>query len=285
LISIIHLNAIGKNQIACLVLSFYAYLISYVAVYVEIEQVEVPFTTLSVGFSSIFLIKNRYWRITSFVCAFVTFSILHYIQLTQREFGIVGFVLTLAVLFIFSKGLQFVNAMRNRDEKTILSQNEIIKANAEQLLLLEKEKHKNELLLKQKDIEMVLTNSQVQQQLNDNIIRKLKLAKEGDTLEKSINQVILELKQQNEINARMKLIKQNLDQVNTSFFESLEKAHPKITRVDKEFCSYINIGLSTKEIAIIRSTTVNTVNVAKTRLRKKLSLKQNSDIASYLKSL
>ncbi|GAB5398575.1 MAG: hypothetical protein Aureis2KO_01600 [Aureisphaera sp.] len=182
--------------------------------------------------------------------------------------------------------------MRNEDEKTILkqnevlkTQNEVIKTKSEQLLELEKEKHKQALLLKQKDMEMVLTNNQVQTQLNDNIINKLKHAQQSDELHNQVNQVILELRKQNEVNTRMKLIEQNMDIVNTSFFESLSKAHPKITRVDKEFCSYLMIGLSSKEISIIRNTTVNTVNVTKTRLRKKLNIDNDISIVSYLNSL
>jgi DNA-binding CsgD family transcriptional regulator len=216
---------------------------------------------------------------------------LQYFQLNEREFGIFGYVLTLVVLLIFAICLRFVNTMRNRDEKIILTQNEtlkhqneVIKTTSAQLIQLEKEKYEQELLLKQKDMEMILTNNQVQTQLNQNIIEKLKQAQQKGELEKNIRQIILELHQQNEINTKMKLIEENIDVVNTSFFENLTKAHPTMTRVDKEFCSYIKIGLSSKEIAAIRSTTVNTVNVNKTRLRKKLNLEKGISIASYLKS-
>ena len=188
--------------------------------------------------------------------------------------------------------LRFVNIVRNKDEKTIIKQNEILKKQnkiientSQQLLQLEKEKHKQELLLKQKDIEMILANNQVKTQLNGNIITKLKQAKQNGDLEKNIDQVILELHQQNEINTRMEIIEQNMDVVNASFFGNLTKAHPNMTRLDKEFCSYIKIGLSSKEKAVIRNTSVNTVNVNKTRLRKKLNLEKGVSIASYLRSL
>ncbi len=292
LISVIYLNSKGKSQLSCLLFFFGINLVGYVAVSIENEQIEIPFIILSIGFFSIFLIKNRAWKIATFTCSFVTFAILHYIQQTQREFGMIGYILTLVVLLIFGIGLRFVNIMRNRDEKTILkqnetlkTQNEVIKTKSDQLLQLEKEKHKQELLLKQKDMEMVLTNNQVQTQLNENIIFKLKKAQQKGELQKNINQVILELHQQNEINNRMKLIEENMDVVNATFFESLAKVHPNMTRVDKEFCSYIKIGLSSKEIAVIRSTTVNSVNVTKTRLRKKLKLETDITITSYLRSI
>ena len=289
--TVIFLNAVGRSQIACLLFSFAVSTMGYVAVYLEHEQVEVPFIVLAIGFFSIFLIKNRVWRTLSFIYSFTTFSVLHYIQLTEREFGWLGFVLTLVVLLIFSFSLQFVNRMRNKDEETIVAQNQelkrqnhVIKTKSEQLLELEKDKHKQALLLKQKDMEMVLTNNQVQTQLNENIINKLKSVQESGDPKKQINQVILELHKQNEINTRMALIEQNLDVVNSNFFDSLSKAHPNITRVDKEFCSYLLIGLSSKEIATIRNTTVNTVNVTKTRLRKKLNIDSNTSIVTYLKS-
>ncbi|WP_075344083.1 helix-turn-helix transcriptional regulator [Tenacibaculum agarivorans] len=293
LISVIYLNSKGKSQFACLLFSFSVNTIAYIAVSIEKEQIEMPFIALSIGFFTIFLIKNKFWRIVNFGYSFITFAILYYIQLTQKEFGFVGFILTLVVLLIFGISLRFVNVMRNRNEATILKQNSIlkkqtalIKKKSEQLLMLEKEKHKQELLLKQKDMEMILANNQVQTQLNENIITRLKQAQQKgkDELNKNINQVILELYQQNEINSRMKLIEQNMDLVNTGFLDNLVKAHPSITRVDKEFCSYIKIGLSSKEIAIIRNTTVNSVNVTKTRLRKKLKLENGVTITEYFRT-
>ncbi|MGH1387847.1 helix-turn-helix transcriptional regulator [Kordia sp.] len=289
---VIYLNSIGKNQIACLIFFFSTNTLCSVAVALDTEQLEVPFIALSIGVYSIFLLKNKTWRIISFTYSFVTFAILHHIQMTQREFGIVGYILTLVVLLIFSIGLRFVNTMRNKNEKTILvqnetlkNQNEIIKTKSQQLLQLEKEKYQQELLLKQKDMEMVLANNKVRTQLNDNIINKLKLAqKEGD-LEKNINKVIVELLHQNEINTRMKLIEENLNVVNTGFLDKLLEAHPNMTRVDKELCSYIKMGLSSKEISIIRNTTVNSVNVTKTRLRKKINLASDMTVSDYLKSL
>ncbi len=226
LIAVIHLNAIGKSQISCLVFIFSVNVLSSVAVFLETEQVEVPFIVIMGGCFSIFLLKSKTWRMISFTYSFITFSILHYIQMTQREFGIVGYILTLVVLLIFSIGLRFVNTMRNKNEKTILvqnetlkSQNEIIKTKSQQLLLLEKEKYQQELLLKQKDMEMVLANNKVRTQLNDNIINKLKIAQQQGDLEKNINQVILELLQQNEINTRMKLIEENLCSPHLGFLQ------------------------------------------------------------------
>ncbi|WP_075341542.1 helix-turn-helix transcriptional regulator [Tenacibaculum agarivorans] len=291
-IRVIYLNSRGKSQVACLKLLFSITTLAYIPAYIDDNKVEIPFVVLAIGLFSIFLLKNKIWRVLSFSYAFITFSILYHSQFSQREFGMLSFVIILMVLLVFALGLQFVNAMRNKNEITILNQNiqlkeqnEVIQTKSKELLALEKEKHEQELLLKQKDIEMVLTNNQVQTHLNENIINKLKLAKKEGELEKNINQVIFELYQQNEINAKMKLIEQNMNLVNSSFFENLTQAHPNMTRLDKEFCSYIKIGLSSKEIAAIRNTTVNTINVAKTRLRKKLNLNSDISILSYLNSM
>ncbi|MFD0962868.1 helix-turn-helix transcriptional regulator [Pseudofulvibacter geojedonensis] len=292
LVCVVYLNSIGKSQISCLIYVFTINTLGYVAVYLENQQSEIPFVAFALGSFSLFLIKDKVLRNISFLYSFTTFSILYYFQLTEKVFGISGYVLTLMVLLIFSFGLRFVNSMRNRDEKTILEQNEklkdqneMIKVKSEQLLQSEKLRHQQELELKEKDIEMILTNAKIQDRLNENIIAKLKQAKEKGVLEQNINQVILELKNQNEINNRIQILQQNIGVVNASFFGKLDKAHPNMTRVDKEFCSYIKIGMSSKEIAIIRNTSVNSVVVTKSRLRKKLNLLSNKDIAPYLASL
>jgi len=286
---VVYLNYIGKSQLACLLLIFSLTTLGYPAAFILKNEIDVPFVILSFGFFSIFLVKNKVWKLLSFSYTFISFAILFYILFSIEQYSIISYIIVLLVLMVFSLGLYFINTMRNRNETIILNQNEqlkeqndLIKQKSEQLLQLEKEKYQQELLLKQKDMEMILANNQVQTQLNGNIIDKLKGALKKGELEKNINLVILELYHQNEINTKMKLIEQNLDMVNTSFFENLTNAHPNMTRVDKEFCSYIKIGLSTKEIAIIRNTTSNSIHVAKSRLRKKLQLESNTDIASYL---
>jgi len=284
-ISVIYLNSIGKSQLSCSVLLLSITTLSYFPAFLDDNKIEVPFVVLCFGFFSIFLLKNKIWKVFIFLYSFVTFLILYYSQFSKGEYGIFSFLLIMTVLLVFAMGLHFINRMRNSNEKTILRQNEELKVKSEQLLKLERERHQQELLLKQKDMEMVLSNNQVQTQLNHNLVNKLREAQGNGELEKNVNQIILELLQQNEINNRMKLIEQNMDVVNTSFFDNLTKLHPEMTRVDKEFCSYIKMGLSSKEIAVIRNTSVNSVIVTKSRLRKKLNLSSNKDIAPYLASI
>ncbi len=288
----IYLNRKGKNQLALLVLGFGTITLSHIVVYINTIQTAAPYIAIIIGISSIFFIKQNIWRKSLFILSFLSFIYLNYIQLTTRVFDLTEFIVSVLLILLLAIGMRFVNQMRNVYETTVLEQkkkleeqNKIISDKSETVIQLQKDKHEQELLLKQKDLEMTLANNKMQSQLNKNLVDKLKQAQRSGELEKSINQIILELYHQNEINTKMNFIQENIHSINTSFFDNLQQAHPNITRVDREFCSYIKLGLTSKEIAVIRNTTVNTINVAKTRLRKKFNLPKNSDIQDYLRTL
>ena len=74
--------------------------------------------------------------------------------------------------------------------------------------------------------------------------------------------------------------------VHKGFYDKLNKDFPKLTNADKKLCALLRLNLSTKEIAAISHQNPNSVEVARTRLRKKLDL-LNKDVGlvSFLSNL
>lgn len=286
------LNLKGKTQQGLLLFVISSISVSHVVVHMNTVQTPAPYIALGIGLMTLLYIKNKWWSIALFIYGFLSFAWLNYFQITTRVFDASEYVIILLIILVFAQSFRFVNAMRNKYEiqvveqnKALKKQNEIIQQKSEELITMEKEKNEQNLLLQQKDMEMVLANNMVQIQMNESLIAKLTEAKNSEIVTKAIKAIIVELKHQNEINIKMNLIQENMNVVNMQFFDRLLQKHPTITRTDKEFCSYIRLGLSTKEIAVIRNTTINTINVAKTRLRKKLGLLNNKDLSVYLSSV
>ena len=73
--------------------------------------------------------------------------------------------------------------------------------------------------------------------------------------------------------------------VNNDFFEKLEKRFPFLSEGDKQLCGYCLISLSSKDIAIIKGVQIKTVEMARYRLRKKLSIPRDSSISKFLQLL
>lgn len=61
-------------------------------------------------------------------------------------------------------------------------------------------------------------------------------------------------------------------QVHSQFYESLQKKFPTLTSNEKKLCAFLRLNMSTKDISAITNQSVNSITVARTRLRKKLGI-------------
>lgn len=72
---------------------------------------------------------------------------------------------------------------------------------------------------------------------------------------------------------------------NIRFKENILKKHPNLTQKDLLLCNYLLMDLSTKEIANLNYQNPDTVKVARSRLRKKLEIKDSkSSLSMYLRN-
>lgn len=60
--------------------------------------------------------------------------------------------------------------------------------------------------------------------------------------------------------------------VNQEFYDKLNEQHPDLTVNERRICAFLFLDMSTKEIANITGQSLNSINLARTRLRKKLGI-------------
>ena len=97
-----------------------------------------------------------------------------------------------------------------------------------------------------------------------------------------VNKVIRELNINKDLDDKLKLIKNNIEEINSDFYQRLNNDFELITKSERELCAFLKHGLSNKEIAIIKNSTENSVNVSKARLRKKLNIASNKALQQFL---
>ncbi len=75
-------------------------------------------------------------------------------------------------------------------------------------------------------------------------------------------------------------------QVHNSFYQNLNKVHPDLSPNERRLCAFLRLNMSTKEISSITGQSIRSIEVARTRLRKKLDL-TNSEIGliEYLSNI
>ncbi len=72
--------------------------------------------------------------------------------------------------------------------------------------------------------------------------------------------------------------------VHLSFYENLQAIYPDLSRYELRICALIKLNLSNKEIATILNIEPKSVRMAKYRLKKKMKIEDEKEIAHYLKS-
>jgi len=75
-------------------------------------------------------------------------------------------------------------------------------------------------------------------------------------------------------------------EIHIDFYSKLETINPNLSKNDKKLCTFIRLNLSTKEIAGITHQNLNSIEVSRTRLRKKLNITNtNINLHNYLSKL
>ncbi|MEM6642259.1 MAG: triple tyrosine motif-containing protein, partial [Bacteroidota bacterium] len=166
------------------------------------------------------------------------------------------------------------------------------------------EKNQKELALQKLQNEKEKIELQNQQLEQENKSKSNELAASTMSIIKK-NEVLNQIKEQlikvpnlQEIKPVIKTIDKNLNQrknwelfkeafnnADRDFFNNLTTAHPELSPNDLRLCAYLRLNLSSKEIAGLINISPRSVEVKRYRLRKKLGLDSNENLANYVMNI
>ncbi len=111
------------------------------------------------------------------------------------------------------------------------------------------------------------------------ISEKLLKAKEGfkPSVRKAVDEILLDLKSNLDRNI-WQTFEERFRDVHHDFYTKLSNQFPGLTDNDRKLCAFLRLNMSTKEISAITHQSPNTIEVARTRLRKKLNI-ANTDVS------
>ncbi len=76
----------------------------------------------------------------------------------------------------------------------------------------------------------------------------------------------------------------HFDEINNNFLKNLKLKFTKLTNSDLKMCAYLQLNLSSKEIAQLMNISVRGVEISRYRLRKKLTLSSEQSISDFLQN-
>ena len=197
-------------------------------------------------------------------------------QLTHKkdQFSLIALLLILSVLILIS----FIIYKNNRNKITsaemqkqiIENENESFKLK-NQTISLELEKRNKELTSN------VLHLSNLNNFINS-VSDKLEEQKKNFKPEnlKMVNKIIKTIQGNTDVNIWQEF-ELRFEKVHSGFYENLQKDHPKLTPNEKKLCAFLKLNMTSKDISGITGQSVHSIEVARTRLRKKLDLSNKEE--------
>lgn len=95
-----------------------------------------------------------------------------------------------------------------------------------------------------------------------------------DIIDKSLNR-----------NDDWELFQEAFNNADRKFLKKLKSAHPRLTPNDIRLCAYLRLNLSSKEIAPLFNISPRSVEIKRYRLRKKMNLSHDDNLADYILDL
>ncbi len=77
----------------------------------------------------------------------------------------------------------------------------------------------------------------------------------------------------------------NVDLMNEDFYRRLTEKHPSLTENEKKLCAMLRLKLSSKEIAAVQNISPKSVDMNRYRLRKKLNIVNEMDLADWMEQV
>jgi hypothetical protein len=203
----------------------------------------------------------------------------------------------LIYIFIFLAGLYYIDKWQKRkfnqqllkyeDEQKRLKyiyQLEVEK-NEKEIIKLQNEKLANEVIYKNKelaDVSMHLVErSDALVKVKDEL-QKLFKKTGGD---KELKKAIQLLNDVEKNNSNWEQFSTHFDEINNHFFKKLKTKFPGLSNTDLKVCAYLQLNLSSKEIAQLMNISVRGVEISRYRLRKKLQLNTEQSLNEFLNEI
>ena len=204
------------------------------------------------------------------------FSVLAPWYLT-RELKMVYFIFILGILGI----VYLINKKKLRKHRLLLEE-KYQKEHKERLNNLEKEKLKDEITRKRKELANTTLVAAKKNEVLMEIQGELAKDKHKFTNEYRLKHIMSKINKAIKDKNEWEVFEVNFKELHEDFFRDLLEKYPGLSNKDLKLCSYLKMNLSSKEIAPLLGISVRGVEVHRYRLRKKMNLDSSENLTNFL---
>lgn len=144
---------------------------------------------------------------------------------------------------------------------------------------------KNELEFKNKELTTFGMHIAQKNELFNEFIEHLTSIEKTDIDKSSVESAIKSFKQRLDINHELEEFYSHTELVHQDFLFKLTEKFPELTDHDKKLSSQIRLNLSNKEIAALNNVSLKSVEVGRSRLRKKMDIESSVNFSEFLQNI
>lgn len=179
---------------------------------------------------------------------------------------------------------QEIRFEREQQQLQLLHQLELEKSEKE-IIQLQNEKLVNEVMFKNRELAdtnlHLVERSEALHKVQIELQKLYKKSGENHDIKKTL-QLLHEIEKNN---SNWENFATHFDEVNNNFLNKLKSMYPKLTNNDLKVCAYLQLNLSSKEIAQMMNISVRGVEISRYRLRKKLELPSERSLIDFLNAV
>lgn len=205
-------------------------------------------------------------------------------DILEKDNAKLKFYLLLSVLLITVVGAAFTVFYLQKKYRIAVSKQQQIHQN----LVNEKEMVESNLNEKNRELALYSLQKIQQKETNEALIDRLKskINEYSSDVRAEIKSIINELERENSHQHIWEEFEHRFISVNPEFYSKLIENFPDLTQNEKRICAFLKLNMTTKEISTITGQTPHSINVARTRLRKKIGItNSNSNLSDLITSI
>lgn len=153
-----------------------------------------------------------------------------------------------------------------------------------ELVQLQNKQLRNENVEVKKDLTQLSFKLDQGNELLSQAKKVLKDTKTQNQPSKEINDLLLLTNQFIQSEEEKKIFSEKLEGIHQSFFQKLDE-QGKLTKTEKKIASFVLVGMSSKEISTIQKVEESTIEVYRSRIRKKMKVSKDQSLFDYLSKL
>lgn len=206
----------------------------------------------------------------------------------KTRWAYIGYaLLLLGLVYLFDKWqkrkltLQRLEYEEQQRQINIMHQLEIEK-NEKEIIKLQNEKLANEMVFKNKELAdtslHLVERTQALSKVKDELQKLYRENKDQYSIKRTI-QFLNDIEKNNDDWDKFAT---HFDEVNNDFLKKLKSNYPQLTSTDLKICAYLQLNLSSKEIAQLINISLRGVEIRRYRLRKKLQVPTDVSLIDFL---